>query len=224
MSGVVSAIGKTFSSVASGISTAVGSAVSGVGAVVGTAASAGSSVFGGGGGSFLSSLSGGGGILGNLLNGAINVVTKGVGGIMETGSQLLGPATDAATTSSIGGMAAGASAAGGAAMAPSFLSKAGSFLTSETGAGLIGGIGKGIAAYAQQEADAKEKQRDRDALLDKENRIRDSYNVDPNSLPNGASGGGMVDGTPRPTPAQQYSRDFDFVYDASLGRIIKKGA
>lgn len=218
MSGVVSSIGKVFGSVVKGVSTAIGGAVSGVGAIVGTAASAGSSLFGGGASSLLSSFSGGGGILGSLLNGAMNVVTKGVGGLIETGSQLLGPAT----TSSIGGgMAAGASAAGGAAMAPSFLSKAGSFLTSETGAGLIGGIGKGLMEYEKMEQDQKERQKDRDYLLGKEMRIRDSYNVDPASLPNGASAG-IVDGTPRPTPAVQYGRDFDMVYDPELGRIVRQ--
>ncbi|TPN11734.1 hypothetical protein [Mesorhizobium sp. B2-1-2] len=218
MSGAVSAIGKVFSSVASGVSTAIGSAVSGVGAIVGTAASAGASLFGGGGGSLISSLSGNGGILGSLLNGAVNVVTQGVGGIVDAGSQLLGGASSLG-----GGMATGAVAAGGAATAPSFLSKAGNFLTSQQGAGLIGGLGKGLMEYEKMEQDAKERQKDRDYLLGKEMRIRDSYNVDPASLPNGASAG-PGDGTPRPTPAGQYSRDFDFVYDPELGRIVKQGA
>ncbi|WP_292411321.1 hypothetical protein, partial [Mesorhizobium sp.] len=119
--------------------------------------------------------------------------------------------------------AAGAAAAGGAAAAPSFLSQAGSFLTSQQGAGLIGGIGKGLMEYEKMEQDAKERQKDRDYLLGKEMRIRDSYNVNPNSLPNGAPAG-PVDGTPRPTPTQQYSRNFDFVYSPELGRIVKQGA
>ena len=216
MSGVVSSIGKVFTSVASGVSTAIGSAVSGVGAIVGTAASAGASLFGGG-SSLLSSVAGGGGILGNLLNGALNVVSKGVGGIIDTGSQILSGATSGLG----GGMAAGAAAAGGAA--PSFLDKAGSFLTSEQGAGLIGGIGKGLMQYEQMQQDAKERQKDRDYLLGKEMRIRNSYNVDQNSLPNGASTGVVVDNTQRPTPGQQYSRNFDFVYDPELGRIVKQG-
>lgn len=215
MSGVVSAIGKTFSAVASGVSTAIGSAVSGVGAIVGTAASAGASLFGGGGSSLLSSVASGGGILGNLLNGALNVVSKGVGGLVDAGSTLLGPAT-----SSIGGgMAAGAAAAGGAA--PSFLSQAGDFLTSQQGAGLIGGIGKGLMEYEKMEQESKERQKDRQYLLDKEMRIRDSYNVDPASLPNGANTGVVVDGQ-RPTPTQQFGRDFDMVYDPELGRIVRQ--
>lgn len=214
MSGVVSSIGKVFSTVAKGVSTFVGSAVSGVGAIVGTAASAGSSLFGGGAGSLLSSLTGGGGILGNLLNGAMSVVSKGLGGLADFGSQIAGGATSTLG----GGMAAGAAAAGGAA--PSFLSKAGSFLTSETGAGLIGGIGKGLMQYEQMEQEAKEKQKDRDYLLGKEMRIRDSYNVDQASLPNGAAAG-PGDGIQRPTPTQQYSRDFDMQYDPELGRIVR---
>ncbi|ESZ60639.1 hypothetical protein NL532_24010 [Mesorhizobium sp. C120A] len=218
MSGVVSSIGKVFSSVVKGVSTAIGSAVGGVGAIIGTAASAGSSLLGGGAGSLLSGLGGGGGILGSLLNGAMNVMTKGLGGLVDFGSQMAGGATALG-----GGMAAGASAAGGAAMAPSFLSKAGSFLTSETGAGLIGGIGKGLMEYEKMEQEAKERQKDRNYLLGKENRIRDSYNVDPASLPNGA-GAGPGDGIQRPTPAQAYSRDFNFVYDPELGRIVKQGS
>lgn len=220
MSGVASAIGKTFSAVAGGISTAIGSAVSGVGAIVGTAASAGSSLFGSGGGSLLSSLTGGGGILGSLLNGAMNVVSKGVGGLIDTGSQLLGGVGGMTTSSIGGGMAAGAAAAGGAA-APSFLSQAGSFLGSQQGAGLIGGIGKGLMEYEKMEQDAKERQKDRDYLLGKEMRIRDSYNVDPTSLPNGASAG-PGDPTQRPTPTSQYGRDFDMVYDPDLGRIVRQ--
>ena len=216
MSGVVSSIGKVFGSVVKGVSTAVGGAVSGVGAIVGTAASAGSSLFGAGGGSLLSSLSGGGGILGSLLNGAVNVVTKGLGGLVDTGAQLVGGATSLG-----GGMAAGAAAAGGAA--PSFLSQAGSFLGSEQGAGLIGGIGKGLMEYEKMEQEAKERQKDRNYLLGKEMRIRDSYNVDASALPNGASAG-PADPTQRPTPPQQYSRDFDYVYDPELCRIVKQGA
>jgi hypothetical protein len=220
MSGAVSAIGKVFSSVAGGISTAVGSAVSGVGAIVGTAASAGASLFSGGGSSLLSSLTGGGGgILGSLLNGAVNVVSQGVGGIINTGSQLLGGLGEATSSGLGGGMAAGASAVG--AEAPSFLSKAGSFLGSEQGAGLIGGLGKGLMEYEKMEQDAKERQKDRDYLLGKEMRIRNSYNVDPASLPNGASAG-PGDPTQRPTPATQYGRDFDMVYDPDLGRIVRQ--
>lgn len=216
MSGVVSSIGKVFSSVASGVSTAIGSAVSGVGAIVGTAASAGASLFGSGARSLLSNLTGGGGILGNLLNGVLNVTTKGLGGIIDTGSQLLGGASSLG-----GGMAAGAAAAGGAATAPSFLSRAGGFLTSEQGAGLIGGIGKGLMEYEKMERDSKERQKDRDYLLGKEMRIRNSYNVDPASLPNGVNAG-FVDPTQRPTPAQQFGRDFDMVYDPELGRIVRQ--
>jgi hypothetical protein len=214
MSGVVSSIGKVFSTVAKGVSTFVGSAVSGVGAIVGTAASAGSSLFGGGGSSLLGSLGGGGGILGNLLSGAMNVVSKGLGGLVDTGAQLVGGASTLG-----GGMAAGAAAAGGAA--PSFLSQAGSFLGSEQGAGLIGGIGKGLMEYEKMNQDAKERQKDRNYLLGKEMRIRDSYNVDAGSLPNGASAG-PADPTQRPTPTQQYSRDFDMVYDPDLGRIVRQ--
>lgn len=223
MSGVVSSIGKVFSSVASGVSTAIGGAVSGVGAIVGTAASAGASLFGGGASSLLGSLGSSGGILGNLLNGAVNVVSKGLGGLVDAGSQIAGAATSSLGGGMVSGAAAGAGAAGGAAIAPSFLAKAGNFLTSETGAGLIGGIGKGLMQYEQMEQEAKEKQKDRDYLLGKEQRIRDSYNVDPASLPNGASAG-PVDPTPRPTPATQYGRSFDFVYDPELGRIVKQGA
>jgi hypothetical protein len=212
MSGAVSAIGKVFTSVAGGISTAIGSAVSGVGAIVGTAASAGASLFGGGGGSLLSSLTGSGGILGSLLNGAVNVVSKGVGAVSDF-------AFGGATSALGGGMATGAAAAGGAA--PSFLSKAGSFLTSEQGAGLVGGLGKGLMEYEKMEQESKEKQKDRDYLLGKEMRIRNSYNVSPDSLPNGASAG-PADPTQRPTPASQYGRDFDMVYDPDLGRIVRQ--
>lgn len=226
MSGVVTGIAKTFTAVAKGVSTAVGSAVSGVGAIVGTAASAGSSIFGGGANSLIGSVNSGGGVLGHLLSGALNVATKGVSGLVDTvadaGSALFGPAAGA-TGAIGGGMAAGAGAAGAAGTGSSLLARAGNFLTSEQGAGLVGGIGKGLMEYDKMEQEAKEKQKDRDYLFDKEMRVRDSYNVPPEALPNGGSSGVPLDNTPRPTPAQQYgSRDFDMVYDPNAGRIVRR--
>jgi hypothetical protein len=124
MSGAISAIGKSFSSVVSGLSTSLGSAVTGVGATVATAGAAtGGGLFSGG----LSSIVGGassGGVLSNIFGGVMNVATKGLGGLVETGmsagkgmlSAFGSGAVDAGATSAIGGVTGAAEAA-----APSFL-------------------------------------------------------------------------------------------------------
>jgi hypothetical protein len=225
MSGIVSGLGKIFTSVASRLSTALGSAVTGVGATVATAGAAtGGGLFSGGISSIVGGLGTGTGVLGNILNGVVNVATKGLGGLVETGMSAgrglmsaFSPAVDAAaSTAGIGGMAQGAAEA-----APGFFDKAGDFLTSEAGAGLIGGLGKGWAEYEKAQMEQEESQKDRDYLLAKEMRIRDSYNVPGSALPDGASTG-VVNDANRPTPATQYGRDFDMVYDPELGRIVRK--
>lgn len=224
MSGVVSGIGRVFTSVASGISTALGSAVTGVGATVATAGAAtGGGLFSGGISSIVGGLAGGGGILGNILGGVVNVATRGIVGLGET---VMGGVQG--VSSALGGTGAATRLAGGmapaaaAAAEPSFWSKAGDFLTSEAGVGLIGGLGKGWMEYEKMEAESKDRQKDRDYLLAKEMRIRDSYNVPGSALPDGASTG-VVKDVRRPTPTQQYGRDFDMVYDPTLGRIVRKG-
>ena len=227
MSGLVSGISKVFSSIVGGLSTSLGSAVTGVGATVATAGAAtGGGLFSGGISSIVGGLSGGGGVLGNILGGVLNVATRGLGGLVETGLSAgnglmsafgTGAVDAAATTAGIGGgMAQGAAAA-----APGFLDKAGDFLMSEQGAGLIGGLGKGWAEYEKMGMEQEEAQKNRDYLLAKEMRIRDSFDVPASALPDGASTG-VVKDVPRPTPTQQFGRDFDMVYDPSLGQIVRK--
>lgn len=225
MSGIVSGIGKVFSSVVGGLSTSLGSAVSGVGATVATAGAAtGGGLFSGGISSIVGGLGNGGGVLGKVLGGVLNVATKGLGGLVQTGvsagqglmSAFAPAGIDAATTAATGlggGMAAGA--------APGFLEKAGDFLMSEQGAGLVGGLGKGWAQYEQSKMEQEELQKNRDYLLAKEMRVRDSYNVPGSALADGASTG-VVKDVRRPTPTQQFSREFDMVYDPELGQIVKK--
>jgi len=215
MSGILSGIGKVFTKVVGGLSTSLGSAVTGAGAAVATAGAASGGGLASG---ALSAAAGGlnigsGGVLGNLLKGVAKV-----GGFLKDGvSSALGgmgaavaPATEAAT--------GGASILGRGGM----LGKIGEFASTEAGAGLISGLGQGIASYAEAQMEQEEKQKDRQFLLDKEQRLRDSYEVPYSALPNGAPGpGAPVDKTPRPTPAQAYSRGSQYIYDAAAGRMVK---
>lgn len=193
MSGVVTGLSKVFTTVTSGLSTALGSAVTGVGGAVATVGAA------GGVGSVASS---GGGALSHILNGA-----------SKLSSNIIAPVGDGLATAASGG---------------GFLSKAGNFLMSEQGAGLIGGLAKGYGAYEEQKLKERElEQQDRmdqrlyDFKRQEQQRVTDSYSVPTSALPNGASTG-VVQDAPRPTPAQQYGREFDLVYDPELMRIVRK--
>jgi len=148
-------------------------------------------------------------------------------GMVPTGSTGRVPSTINATQSVSGApqAAMGQTAAQVAASAPSasggFMGGLGKFLTSETGGGLIAGLGKGLGAYMDQKAKADESQKDRDFIRDKEQRLQDSYNVDPASLP----GNGYQPPQPdqsRPTPTQKYARR-RYSYDPIQGRIVMQG-
>ena len=191
MSGVLTGIGKVFTSVVGKISTSLGGAVTGVGGAVATANAAGG----------VGAAASGGGALSHILNGA-----------SKLSSNVIAPVGNGLATASGGG---------------SLLSKAGNFLMSEQGAGLVGGLAKGYGAYEEQRMKEKElEQQDRmdqrlyDYKRQEQQRVTDSYGVPTSALPNGASTG-VVQDAPRPTPAVQYGRDFDLIYDPTVMRIVR---
>lgn len=148
-------------------------------------------------------------------------------GMVPTGSTGRVPSTINATQSVSGApqAAMGQTAAQVAASAPAasggIMSGLGRFMTSEAGGGLLAGLGKGLGAYMDQKAKADESQKDRDFIRDKEQRLQDSYNVDPASLP----GNGYQPPQPdqsRPTPTQKYARR-RYSYSPEQGRIIMQG-
>lgn len=203
MSGVLTSIGKVFSKVVTGLSTTLGSAVTGVGATVATAGAA-----SGGGISGALSTFAGGGAGGGILSKIFGGVAK-VGGFAK--DALLG-----GTTSATGAAVEGASAVSRGGM----LGKLKDFVGTEAGASMVAGLGKGLGSFAEAKMEQQEKQKDRQFLLDKEQRLRDSYEMPTTALPDGASTGVVTDPTKRPTPAQSYART-EYVYDANLGRMVK---
>jgi hypothetical protein len=71
-----------------------------------------------------------------------------------------------------------------------FLKGLGNFLNSEGGAGLIGGIGESLGQERAATLLEESREKDRQFLRDKEQRITDSYNVNPAALV-----GGVVNGS-----------------------------
>lgn len=92
----------------------------------------------------------------------------------------------------------------------------GQFMNSETAGGLLSGLGKGYGSYMEAEATKEAAQADRDFLRDKEQRMQDSYNVDPSALHQAPAD---VTGTGRPVPAQKYARK-RYEYVPEQGRIM----
>lgn len=236
MSGIVSGIGKVFTSVASGVAK-VGKAVLGVGASLFT----GGAASGGAIGNVINSVSGGG-VLGNVLTGAIKqagigaLIGGAVGAMTGAGfgkgamwGALGGAATGALSGSGLftaagvtpadtptGFAPTGRAATGGigsdtvaAAAAPAATTGGGtglmSFLNTEAGGGLVAGLGEGLMSYAQQKSEEEERQKDRDFLRAKEERLTRSYDVAPEALPGGGTMAALPD-TQRPSPAQKYER------------------
>jgi hypothetical protein len=125
---------------------------------------------------------------------------------------------------------AAASPAGGALAAAGHMPVAGSaiaaapaagggfmnFLKSETGGQLIAGLGTGLGKFLEAKERRDEAQRDRDFLEAKEQRLRDSYSVDPSALAGNTPAPPSVS---RPTPAQKYRRT-RYQYDPSVGMIV----
>jgi len=199
MSGLVNGIGKVFQTFASSV-TKVGSAISGVGAVNATTAIATKGTIAAG---LASKVASGGGVLSNILNGA--------SGMVKNSLSFAGNGASTATQAVTNGF-------GRAGMGKSFLEKAGDFLGSDAGIGLIGGIGEGIMRKEETDALIEEKQRDRDAELAKEMRRTESYNVDPSVL------GPDVKYTDRPglpTPEQKFGRGFHWEYDPATQKNVK---
>lgn len=98
----------------------------------------------------------------------------------------------------------------------------GQFLQSEAGGSLIAGIGKGMGDYALAKMKMGENQKDRDFERDREQRLQDSYDVDPAAL----HGAAPVDDTQRPTPAEKYNRQgsvgkFRYEYSPEARRIVR---
>lgn len=103
-----------------------------------------------------------------------------------------------------------------------------SFLNSEAGGGLLAGLGQGLMGYQQAQAAADESQADRQFLLDKEQRLRDSYNIDPNLLPGntptyqpqalpGATTASSTASAQQPTTGAK----FRYEYDPSVKKIVR---
>lgn len=216
MSGIVSGIGKAFTSVVSGVAK-VGKAILGVGASVFT----GGAASGAGG---IGSIASGGGVLGNIFSGA----AKMAGNLFAPP----GMAQAAGGLFSSAGLAPAATATG---LSP--LGKAGGglfdFLKSETGAGLISGIGSGLMEKAKMDFQADETQKDRQFLYDKENRLRRSYDV-PDTAFAGNSAAPEITSAPvaqpAPTPTtpalggpapKPASQRFRYDYDTQSKRIVR---
>lgn len=135
-------------------------------------------------------------------------------------------ATGAAPNISYGGPGEGASKFGGTGLGtPTAITAAttggtqqggglfkglGGFLGSEGGAAMIGGIGEALASEREWEQVGKIKEDERKFLREQEQRITDSYAVDPTVL-----GGTYVDPerASRPTPGQKW------VYNRNSGMI-----
>jgi len=122
-------------------------------------------------------------------------------------AQANGDITGSVTPAASAVAAAPAAASGGGGL--------GKFLSSEAGGGLIAGVGRGLGAYMDSKQRAEEAEKDRQFLRDKEQRLQDSYSVDPSAL----NGPVAVDTTARPTPAQAYGRT-RYEYDPAQGRIV----
>jgi hypothetical protein len=249
MSGIVSGITKVFTSVASGVASVGKSILGvGATLFTGGAASGGAlgnvvnSVSGGGVlGNILTGAIKQAGI-GALIGGAVGAMTgagfgKGAmygalggavtGGLSGAAGSGLFSAAGVTPADTATGMAATGSTAGSAA--PSSIAQApgvttggggfGQFLNSEAGGAMLGGLGEGIMGYTKMKAEEKERQRDRDYLLDKEMRVRDSYDVSPEALPGGGTMAALPE-TQRPSPAQKYQRT-RYDYDEASGRVIR---
>jgi len=212
MSSVASGIGKVFTSVAN-TAVKVGSAVAGVGTslfTTGAASGAGSMASGGLSGiagSFGKST------LGNVLSGAIRTAGFGAlaggaigaatgqgfmkgalmgaagggimggvsgvmtptGGVMATGGAPGAPTTGSVPASTATGFAPTGQAGGGGGLM--------SFLNSEGGAGLVAGLGEGLMEWQKMKSQQDEYNNQRDFTREQQQRVTDSYSVDPSSLP-----------------------------------------
>lgn len=201
MSGLANAIGKVFQPVASGV-TKIGNAIASVGAVNATAAIATKGSIAGGLGVGAAGKVASGGVLNNILNGASKMIKNSL-------------------SFASGGAATATQAANGfqrAGMGSSFLDKAGDFLTSEAGVGLIGGLGEGLMKQEEIDAAAEERQKDRDYLRAKEQRLQDSYSVPSSVLGPDTK---YVDTPNLPTPEQKFGRGFHFEYDPATEKTVK---
>jgi hypothetical protein len=120
-------------------------------------------------------------------------------------------------------------AANGLATAPAAVGGGGGlmgFLQSEGGGNIISGLGQGAMGYFnQQQQDkqlklqAEQYDKNRAAELDKEMRIRDSYDMGDAAYETPYS-----DDTKRPTPEQAFGRGRRYEYDAAKGRVVSVAA
>jgi hypothetical protein len=160
------------------------------------------------------------GALYGALGGAVTGGLSGSGLFSAAGLTPADTPTGVAPTGSSAGSGAAAAAARAPAVAAAHTGSGGgllSFLGTEAGAGLLAGAGEGLMGYATMKADEKAKEADRQFLLDKEDRLRRSYDVAPEALP----GGGTMPALPvtqRPTPAQKYART-RYAYNSSTKQI-----
>jgi hypothetical protein len=88
------------------------------------------------------------------------------------------------------------------------------FLQSPTGGNLIAGLGQGLMEGMAAKERREAAEADRQFLLDKEQRLRDSYNVSPSVLH-----GPVAEDTGRPKPSEKYARP-RYQYDPASGMIV----
>lgn len=92
----------------------------------------------------------------------------------------------------------------------------GQFLSSETGGALVQGLGSGLGNYLTTKSAADERQKDRDYLVNRDQKITDSYAVGPEALH-----GPAQTTTGNPTPAEAYGRGTPrYRYDPEQGRVV----
>jgi hypothetical protein len=195
MSSRVSGITKVFSSIGTGAA-ALGSAVRGVGASLFTAGAAtGSSVAAqaaSGGTGILAKIFGSGSTLGNMLSGAANIMAAGPAGAVT--AAMAAPAAAVTGATGLGANVASATeplvnAATPTGLAPTGLgSTVKGFwegLGPEGKAGLLQGLGSGIASYQESKTYEDQKNADRQYLINKDKNITESYNVPMSALAGG---------------------------------------
>lgn len=182
MSGLVSSIGKVFTPIVKGVSTMLGSGVKAVGSALFTGAAAtGAPSLASGGLSSIFGKFGGGSTLRSMFSGAAKVASFPMGGLSgaaQTGlSAAAGLTPSGFAPSGAAGDLVSQTSSAVSATAPTTGGGFLDFLKSDTAGNIIGGIGKGLGQYAQVQAQAEENALDRDLVRERDQNIRDSYEV-----------------------------------------------
>lgn len=153
-------------------------------------------------------------------------------GLAPTGATATAPLSQSSFDSRFGS-AAPAPAAPAPAAAPAgngFMS----MFQGQSGAALLSGAAQGAGAYLQQRGLEKEAQRDRDMIREREQRLTDSYDVDPRVL---MGGGGIPQEAPASAsappdstivqpqqPQRRYGPTKRYEFDKTTGNVITNPA